>query len=156
MSRWMQKLTWLGVGLVSLTLLISLRSPLSVSADSLFTGSRQEACNATATGSSSTGSCTGNGSAIDNLLTAALDILSLAIGVIAVIMIIIGGLKYIMSAGDSNAISSAKNTLVYAVVGLVIVAFAQIIVNFVVHRVRLPACPAKQTQINKPGDCIVP
>lgn len=65
------------------------------------------------------------------LLKRIINIFSIIVGVIAVIMIIIGGLKYITSGGDSGNISSAKNTIIYALVGLVIVALAQFIVRFV-------------------------
>jgi hypothetical protein len=49
-------------------------------------------------------------------------------------MIIIGGLKYITSSGDSNNITSAKNTILYAIIGLVVVALAQFIVKFVLGK----------------------
>ena len=49
-------------------------------------------------------------------------------------MIIIGGLRYITSNGDSGNVTNAKNTILYAIVGLVIVALAQLIVRFVVQR----------------------
>jgi hypothetical protein len=67
-------------------------------------------------------------------LEAALNILSIVAAVIAVILIIIGGLKYITSQGDSGSTSSARSTIIYAVVGLIIVALAQVIVNFVLVR----------------------
>lgn len=60
------------------------------------------------------------------------NILLFAIGVIAVIMLIIGGIRYTVSGGDSAAISSAKNTILYAIVGIVIAILAYAIVNFVV------------------------
>jgi TRAP-type C4-dicarboxylate transport system permease small subunit len=60
-----------------------------------------------------------------------INIFSVIVGVIAVIMIIIGGLKYITSGGESSNVSGAKNTIIYAIVGLVIVALAQFIVRFV-------------------------
>jgi hypothetical protein len=50
-------------------------------------------------------------------------------------MIIIGGLKYITSGGDSSNVTGAKNTILYAVVGLVVVAMAQFIVRFVLTKV---------------------
>ena len=49
-------------------------------------------------------------------------------------MIMVGGFKYITSGGDSGNITGAKNTILYAVVGLVVVALAQIIVRFVLAR----------------------
>ena len=59
----------------------------------------------------------------------------LVVGVIAVIMIIIGGLRYITSGGDSNNTKGAKDTILYAIIGLVVVAMAQVIVKFVLNKV---------------------
>ena len=55
--------------------------------------------------------------------------------VTAVMMIIVGGFRYITSGGASDSVSSAKNTIIYAIVGLVVVALAQFIVQFVLNRV---------------------
>jgi hypothetical protein len=74
------------------------------------------------------------GPQIDNIVKNALNIFSIIIGIVAVLMILIGGLKYITSAGDSNSINSAKNTILYAIIGLVIAAFAQLLVQFVLGR----------------------
>ncbi len=60
-----------------------------------------------------------------------INVLLFLIGLIAVIMIIIGGLRYTTSAGDSNAASGAKNTIIYAVVGLIVAIVSYGIVNFV-------------------------
>lgn len=68
---------------------------------------------------------------LSNLVKRIINVLSVIIGVIAVIMIIIGGLRYITSGGDSGNVSSAKNTILYAIVGLIVVALAQFIVRFV-------------------------
>lgn len=87
-----------------------------------------------------TGGSTGNGcnntdnSGFQNILTNVVNIFSAVVGVIAVVMIIVGGLKYITSGGDSNNISGAKNTIVYALIGIIVVALAQIIVHFVLSR----------------------
>ena len=54
------------------------------------------------------------------------------LGAIAVIMIVVGGIRYTTSNGDSSAISGAKNTILYSVVGLIIAIMAYAIVNFVV------------------------
>lgn len=54
------------------------------------------------------------------------------IGIIAVIMILYGGIRYTISAGDSAKIAAAKNTILYAVVGLIVAIMAYAIVNFVV------------------------
>lgn len=60
------------------------------------------------------------------------NILLLLIGAVSVIMIVIGGFKYVTSNGDQNNITSAKNTILYAVIGLIVAIMASAIVNFVV------------------------
>lgn len=77
----------------------------------------------------------GNQRTVNDLISQIINVLSIIIGVTAVIMIMVGGFKYITSAGDSNNISSAKNTILYALVGLVVVALAQLIVKFVLSKV---------------------
>jgi hypothetical protein len=77
-------------------------------------------------------------SALNNLITQVINIFSIIVGVIAVIMIIYGGFRYITSGGDSGKIGEAKNTIVFALVGLVIVALAQFIVKFVLNRISQP------------------
>lgn len=54
------------------------------------------------------------------------------VGIIAVIMLIIGGIKYVVSGGDSKKVTDAKNTVLYAIIGLVISFLAFAIVNFVI------------------------
>jgi hypothetical protein len=76
-----------------------------------------------------------SGTDIDDLITDIVNIISLIVGVVAVIMIIIGGFKYITSGGNDSNVASAKNTIMYAIIGLVIVALAQFIVRFVLARV---------------------
>lgn len=73
----------------------------------------------------------GANTAITNIITKVINIFSIVVGIVAVIMIIIGGLKYITSGGDSGNVTGAKNTILYAIIGLVVVALAQFIVKFV-------------------------
>ncbi len=54
-----------------------------------------------------------------------------AIGAVAVLMLIYGGIRYTISGGDEKAITGAKNTILYAVVGIVIAILAYAIINFV-------------------------
>ncbi len=96
-------------------------------------------------GIDATGTCpatttsTGSGATrINNLIKIFVNIFSAIIGVIAVVMIIYGGVKYITSGGESSNVSSAKNTIVYAVIGLIVVALAQFIVQFVLDKVNSP------------------
>ena len=71
---------------------------------------------------------------VNQMIRLVINIFSLIVGVISVIMIIIGGLKYITSGGDSGNVSGAKNTILYAVIGLIVVALAQVIVRFVLQK----------------------
>ena len=72
---------------------------------------------------------------VDKAVAVAIDTFSWIVGVASVIMIIVGGFKYVTSSGDSNSVNSAKNTILYAVVGLVVIALAQVIVRFVLNKV---------------------
>lgn len=60
------------------------------------------------------------------------NILLFLIGAIAVIMLIIGGIRYVVSAGDSSAVTGAKNTILYAVIGIIVAVLAYAIVNWVI------------------------
>lgn len=55
------------------------------------------------------------------------------VGIIAVIMLIIGGIRYVLSGGDAKKVTDAKNTILYAIIGLVICFLAFAIVNFVIN-----------------------
>lgn len=57
------------------------------------------------------------------------------VSVLALIYIIIGGVKYITSAGDEKGFSSAKNTILYAIIGLIVIGLAAVIVNFTVSTI---------------------
>lgn len=71
---------------------------------------------------------------VGNVISSVIDILSVVVGIAAVITIIVGGLKYITSSGDSSSVNSAKNTILYAMVGLAVVVLSQIIARFVLDR----------------------
>ncbi len=71
----------------------------------------------------------------ESLVQNIVNVLSVFVGIVATIMIMVGGFKYITSQGDSGNISGAKNTILYAIVGLVVVVFAQIIVRFVISKI---------------------
>ena len=60
------------------------------------------------------------------------NVLLFIIGAISVIMLIIGGIRYTISGGDSTAVTNAKNTILYAIVGIVIALLAYALVNFVI------------------------
>lgn len=81
------------------------------------------------------GGNTGGTQKINDIITNVVNIFSAVVGVVSVIMIIFGGFKYISSGGDSGKVGEAKNTIVYAIIGLVVVALAQFIVQFVLNKV---------------------
>lgn len=58
-----------------------------------------------------------------------------AVGIISVIMLIVGGLRYVVSGGDSKKVTDAKNTIMYAIIGLIIAILSYAIVNFVINAV---------------------
>ena len=60
------------------------------------------------------------------------NVLLFIIGAVSVIMLIIGGVRYTISQGDSSAVTSAKNTILYAVIGLIVAILAYAVVNFVI------------------------
>lgn len=60
-----------------------------------------------------------------------INILLFIVGVGAVIMLIIGGIRYVVSAGDQQAVANAKNTILYAIVGIVVAVLAWAAVDFV-------------------------
>ncbi len=86
----------------------------------------------------------------NSIVNTIINIFSVVVGAVSVIMIIIGGFRYVISGGDSSATKSAKDTIMYAVIGLVVVLFAQVIVIFVLSSTSTapaatPATPAAAT-----------
>lgn len=63
-----------------------------------------------------------------------INILLFLIGAVSVIMIILGGIRYVLSNGEAAQITGAKNTILYAVIGLIVALLAYAIVNFVVKQ----------------------
>lgn len=76
---------------------------------------------------------------VDKTLENIVNFLLWVVGILAVIMIIVGAIKYAASGGDSNKLTSAKNTLLYSVIGLVVALLSFGIVNFVMSQVPDPA-----------------
>jgi len=74
-----------------------------------------------------TGSLFGNGSIVNNVI----NIMLFIIGILCVIMIIYGGIRYTISRGEEKEITGAKNTIMYAVIGLIVAIIAYALVNWV-------------------------
>ncbi|MFO0781970.1 MAG: pilin [Candidatus Saccharimonadales bacterium] len=73
--------------------------------------------------------CSGKG--VEKTIKTIVNLLSFVVGAVAVIMIMVGGFRYITSGGGSEGVAAAKSTIIYALVGLVVVALAQVIVQIV-------------------------
>ena len=87
--------------------------------------------------SAGSGSCVGDQSAggtLGNIINTVINVFSIVVGAVSVIMIIVGGFRYITSGGNDTSIAGAKNTIVYALIGLVIVVLAQVIVHYLINR----------------------
>lgn len=78
------------------------------------------------------GGCTGGDAELKEFIGKITDVLAFLAGAVAVIMIIIGGIRYIMSNGEQSHITAAKNTILYSVIGLIVVVAAYAIVKFIV------------------------
>jgi len=68
-------------------------------------------------------------------VTTITNVLLFVVGALSVIMLIIGGLRYVVSGGNASAVTAAKNTILYAIVGLVVAFLAYSIINFVLGTV---------------------
>ena len=96
----------------------------------------QNSVNAACQGISLSGNpcSTKSADSIDSLLSTVINILSIVVGIISVIMIIVGGLKYVTSGGEASKTASARNTIIYAVIGIAVAVLAQLLVHFVLNK----------------------
>lgn len=116
-------------------LLVPTLAPAAVMADSVdISGNLCGGTNASSTDATTCGSASADNE-VSTVMANIINLFSLLVGIVCVIMIIIGGFKYVTSNGDTSNISSAKNTIIFALVGLVIVALAQFIVHFILGKV---------------------
>jgi hypothetical protein len=94
--------------------------------------------NSAATGTDSKGNdCADapkNQPSLHDIIVAIINIVSSLVAAISVIMIIIGGFRYVTSGGDSSRVGTAKSTIINAIIGLMIAVFAQVIVKFVLNQ----------------------
>jgi hypothetical protein len=129
---------WLAGFLMSMLLTLGLAAPVFAQQDA-----QQQINNGLCAGSNlqfteNPGQCdvatTDATTKINNIIHTIVNLLSAIVGVVAVIMIIVGGFRYITSGGNDTSVTSAKNTILYAIIGLVVVALAQLIVRFTLSK----------------------
>jgi hypothetical protein len=107
----------LGIGVVSL-------APTSnVAAINVF-----KACSS----NSATDVCKASGDSAATMIQTVIKIALTVLGMISILMIVIGGVRYTLSTGDSTAVKNAKDTVLYSVVGLVVAIMSYAIVHFVI------------------------
>jgi hypothetical protein len=123
----MKKLSTL---IATLALLVGIAAPLAVTTPA-YASNESALCEGSG-GTWTNGSCTSkDGRTVTGTLRQVTNVLIFLIGAIAVIMIIIGGLRYTTSSGDQSALTSAKNTILYSIVGLVVAFMAYAVVQFI-------------------------
>lgn len=81
-----------------------------------------------AKGSGQSESLTGTG----GVFATVTNILLFIIGAVAVIMLVIGGIRYTISGGDQAQVKAAKDTILYAIIGIIVAILAYAAVNFVI------------------------
>ncbi len=68
-------------------------------------------------------------------ITTIVNIMLMIVGVIAAVMLVLGGVRYIISQGDEDQTEQAKNTILYALIGLIVIGLSAVVVNFVLGAV---------------------
>lgn len=92
-------------------------------------------CKATPTAANPTPAiCKDQNATPATLISTIVNVLLFIVGIISVVVIIIGGIMYATSSGDAGQVTKAKNTVLYAVVGLVVAILAFAIVKFVISK----------------------
>ncbi len=73
----------------------------------------------------------GSTTSLSSVFKTVVNVLLFVIGAVSVVMLIVGGIRYTISAGNSTAVTAAKNTIMYAIIGLVVAFLAYAIINWV-------------------------
>ena len=118
-------------------------------ASALFTNARNQACGGVNLSNSKT-TCANESASVGSLVNTIINIISWIVGIAAILMVIVGGFRYVISGGDSNATASARNTIIYALIGLAIAAMAQLLIHFVLNQVNKSVTPVTEA----PRTCI--
>ncbi len=76
-----------------------------------------------------------NTNPIITVIKDAMEVIAFVTGAAAIILVVVSGIRFIVSGGDANAVAGAKNTLIYALVGVAVTALAQSIIVFILDKV---------------------
>jgi len=122
----MKKIKNVLLGFMAVVGILSLTSNLVLAADPFSAINCNDAVNKTSI------ICKDKDRKLTDYTKSTINIILYVLGALAVIMIIYSGILYIISGGDSTAVTKAKNTLLYSVIGLIVALLAYAIVNFVI------------------------
>ena len=124
------------LGLLAPTIPISTNSVLAVDTKSVCEGigavGGDSSCGTTKTAAECKNNPNAAGCEVNSAVVNIINLISWAAGIVAVIMVMLGGFWYITSNGDAAKATRGRTTIMYALIGLVIVALAQVIVRFVI------------------------
>jgi hypothetical protein len=68
----------------------------------------------------------------DALIPRLINLMLFIVGILAIVFLIFGGIRYVISGGDKSKVDAAKNTILYAIVGLVVAILGYAVVNWVI------------------------
>lgn len=113
-------------------------SNYAFAADAATSGAAAQVCQGIGTANGTGTGCSDDGTdSINHVIGEVVNILTIIVGIAAVIMILVAGFRLVISGGDSANVASAKNTIIYVVVGIIVVALAQVIVHFVLGNIHI-------------------
>ena len=127
MTKTLQKIATALLMVPLIALGVSVLTPVAEPASAAFDEGIKEGSNS-AQGKDQPAELFGN----DGVFKTVTNIMLYIVGAVSVIMLIVGGIRYVVSGGDQSAVQSAKNTILYAIVGIVVAILAYAAVNFVV------------------------
>ncbi len=104
------------------------------------------------TGSGGSGS-KNEGKQVAVIVRTVVNILLFFIGAFAVIILVIAGFRFVGANGDANTVSSAKNTIIYSVIGIVVAFMAFALTNFVIDQLTKGTAPPTCTSPGVPNPC---
>ncbi len=84
---------------------------------------------------------------LTSIFSTVTNMLLFLVGAVAVIMLIVGGFRYVTSNGDQNSVTGAKNTIMYALIGIVVAFLAFAAVNFVTSQLEKADAPKESSSI---------
>ena len=120
------------LAVVGIVAVLGLAAPLVLAPNSLAACTDPKTCIDEGTSKANTG----GPSSLPGFVTNLVKVMLFIVGTLSVVMIIYGGIKYTTSAGDSSKITSAKNTIMYSIIGLVVSVLAYTIISFVMANVK--------------------